>query len=517
MQSWLEITPTKQNDKITYPRGIDAQLYDWQTAELGGETLVICEGELDRLLLASRGITAVTSTHGAGTFKQEWAEKLAGKYKKTYICFDNDEAGRKGAERAAKIVEHGGHKTYIVSLPKEVGDGGDITDYFIKLKGVSEDLFGRYAKPYPERIDVSKFSPIASEQLVSILASTIKHDNANKQITFLCELSAFTENAQFNISFNAPSATGKSYGPTEIAQYFPPDDVIEIAYCSPTAFFHDVGEYDRENNRYTADLSHKILIFLDQPHNELLARLRPLLSHDKKEILLKITDKSQKFGMKTKNVLLRGYPSVIFCTAGLRIDEQESTRFLLLSPEVSQAKIQDGIDMAIRKESNSATFASWLNEIPERALLIERIRAIKLEGITEINIANPERIRERFLRDNRVLKPRHQRDIKRLLALVKAFALLNPWWRDRSGSTITANNADIDAALALWDKIAVSQELNVPPYVYDIYQDVILPAWRDKNSNVETALDGKIELKGVSRQEVLSKHSEVYGRMLDGT
>jgi hypothetical protein len=53
----------------------------------------------------------------------------------------------------------------------------------------------------------------------------------------------------------------------------------------------------------------------------------PLLSHDKKEIAIKITDKTQKNGTKTKNILLRGYPSVIFCTAGLRIDEQEATRF----------------------------------------------------------------------------------------------------------------------------------------------------------------------------------------------
>jgi hypothetical protein len=178
------------------------------------------------------------------------------------------------------------------------------------------------------------FNPITAQYLIDTLGITTNQDKANKVVTFLCQLSAYTENAQFNVSYNAPSSTGKSYIPTEIASLFPKEDVIELAYCSPTAFFHDVGKYDKAFNGYKIDLSRKILIFLDQPHNDLLARLRPLLSHDRKEINLKITDKSQKMGLRTKNILIRGYPAVIFCTAGLRIDEQEATRFLLLSPEV---------------------------------------------------------------------------------------------------------------------------------------------------------------------------------------
>ena len=144
-------------------------------------------------------------------------------------------------------------------------------------------------------VDVSQFKPLSSQDLIEILGLTIKKDEENKLITFLCQLSVYTENSQFNISFNAPSSTGKSYIPTEIARLFPEKDVIEIGYCSPTAFFHDIGEYIKEKGGYLVDLSKKILIFLDQPHTQLLERLRPLLSHDKKEINLKITDKTQKF------------------------------------------------------------------------------------------------------------------------------------------------------------------------------------------------------------------------------
>ncbi len=512
----LRQDPSFGNDKITYPKGAEAQVYDWDILSKidTAKQLVISEGEMDRLLLLSKNVSAITSTHGAMTFKEEWVSKIP-KNTKVYICFDNDEAGKKGSERVAKMVENSGYETHIITLPEEVGEAGDITDYFVKLGGSVDDLFLKYAKPYPERIDTSQFSQMSSEKLLDTLGLTIKYDAENKLATFLCELSAYTENAQFNISYNAPSSTGKSYIPTEIARLFPEDDVMEIAYCSPTAFFHDVGQYDKDKNSYLVDLSHKILIFLDQPHNELLARLRPLLSHDKKEIAIKITDKTQKNGTKTKNILLRGYPSVIFCTAGLRIDEQEATRFLLLSPEVNQDKIQQGISATIRKEANSDDFKSWLEENPDRMLLKERIRAIKLEKIKEINIASHETIEEKFLTKNKTLKPRHQRDIKRLLSLIKSFAILNVWWRERNGSTITANEEDINEAFKLWDKIAVSQELNLPPYIYNLYKEVILPAWEVKNSDRSEVFEEITGKLGLSRQEVLDKHFEVYGRMLD--
>ncbi len=371
------------------------------------------------------------------------------------------------------------------------------------------------AKEYPEKIDVSQFKPLSLQELVEILGLTIKKDEENKIVTFLCEVSAFTDNAQFNISYNAPSATGKSYIPTEIARLFPEEDVKELAYCSPTAFFHDVGEWHKEMKGYVVDLSRKILIFLDQPHNELLARLRPLLSHDKKEISLKITDKTQKFGLKTKNILLKGYPAVIFCTAGLRIDEQEATRFLLLCPEINQEKIREGITEAIKKEADNESYQGWLEENPKRKLLKERLRAIKLENVGEIKIANPEKIKERFLGANKMLKPRHQRDIKRLISLIKSFALLNLWWRERSSSAIVANDDDIEQAFKVWDEIATSQELNLPPYIYNLYQEVILKAWQDKNGNRSGELAEMVGAMGLSRQEILQKHYEVYGRMLD--
>jgi hypothetical protein len=364
-----------------------------------------------------------------------------------------------------------------------------------------------------ENLNEIYFEPITSQELIEVLGLTIKKDEENKLVTFLCQLSAYTKDSQFNISFNAPSSTGKSYIPTEIARLFPEGDVIEVGYCSPTAFFHDVGKYDKEKQGYTVDLSGKILIFLDQPHTLLLQHLRPMLSHDKKEIRLKITDKSQKFGLKTKNIFLKGFPAVIFCTAGLKIDEQETTRFLLLSPETDREKIREAIQEKIKKEADKEAYLSWLEENPKRKSLKARIEAIKRENIQEINIGSPEKIEERFLAKDK-LKPRYQRDIGRIISLMKAFALLNLWDRERKGSAIVANEEDIEKAFRIWDAISESQEYNLPPYIYNLYQDVILTAWNEKNQKRTQGFEEITGQLGLTRREVMQEHLQVYGRVL---
>lgn len=504
----LRQDPQDGSDKVTYPKG-QAQLYDWDALKNTNSPLVICEGELDRLLLVGKGVNAITSTHGAGTFKQEWTERLTS-FEKIYICFDRDEAGVKGAKRVAEIVENTG--TYLVTLPEEVGDGGDITDYFTKNNGTLEDLLGKYAKPYPERIDPSQFEPLTAADLNKVLGLTIKQDEVNKAVTFQCMLSAFTENNQFNISFNAPSSTGKSYIPLEVSTLFPADDLMKLGSASPTAFFHERGEYDKEKNTITVDLSRKIIIFLDMPNNALLERLRALLSHDEKTIESKITDKNQKGGNRTKTVIIKGFPAVVFCSAGLKIDEQEGTRFILLSPEVSQDKLREGINQRLRKEADEQAYREWLESDPARQLLKLRIQAIKQEKIAEIIVPEDEKetIKQYFLDGKKILKPRHQRDIGRLIGLTKTFALLNCWFRERKGRTIYATMDDVVEATRLWDKIAESQEHNLPPYIFNLYKEVILPAWEEKN-------DDKVfqdEWVGVSQQEIMRKHYATYGTHL---
>jgi len=129
--------PADESDspKMLTTPGSCAELYGWERVRTDAPYVVICEGEFDRLVLESRGFPAVTSTGGALTFRLAWAEALRA-VPDVYVCFDADEAGRIGAERVARLVPH----ARVVTLPPEVGESGDVTDFFVRL-GMSADAF----------------------------------------------------------------------------------------------------------------------------------------------------------------------------------------------------------------------------------------------------------------------------------------------------------------------------------------------------------------------------------------
>lgn len=495
--------------KFFPPSGSSASLYGTAGFENAAEVWV-CEGEFDQMILEQNGIVSVTSTAGAGTFKPEWAKVLI-RVPRIVVCFDKDEAGKKGADRTIKILEEELAHTSIfrANLPDDMEESADISNYFGSYGGNAETLqklptFAGGKKP----IDPTIFPPLSSKDLIEILGLTIKKDNHNKLATFLCELSAFTESSQFNVSFNAPSSTGKSYIPMEVARLFPEEDVVQIGHCSPTSFFHENGVYNKERGGTEIDYSRKILIFLDQPHAQLLERLRPLLSHDKKEMTVKITDKSQHSGMRTKTVFIKGFPAVIFCSAGIMIDEQEGTRFLLLSPETSREKVYQGVHEKILRETDPKAYQENLDNNPDRALLKERILAIRNERIEEIFLPDTGTIEKLFMEGKEYLKPRHQRDVGRFIAFVRMFALLNLWLRERRENCIVANDMDVQEAMELWRVLSESQEHNLPPYIYDLYKDVILPAFREKSNGSNIVL-------GLTKKDISKKHQSVHGRFLE--
>ncbi len=345
-----------------------------------------------------------------------------------------------------------------------------------------------------------EWEEITSEDILKVLGQTIKKDDFNKLLVFLCQLLAYSESSQINLSFNAPSSSGKSYLALEIADLFPKEDVLKLGYASPTSFFHTTSEYSKEKNGYVVNLERKIVVFLDMPHSLLLQHLRPLLSHDEKEILVKITDKSAKGGIRTKDIFIRGYPAVLFCSANFNLDEQELTRFILLSPETNQEKIREAIYERVKKEADKEGYFKLLNENPDRQALKQRIVDVRDSLVSKIDLGNPEKLLQMFYERNEILKPRHSRDIQRIASLAKAFALLNLWTRERVGDAIKTNEKDLENAFKIWDEISIAQDLGVSPYILNLYKEVIVPVYEEK---------GKA---GLTRQEVLKKHFEVYGR-----
>ena len=138
----------KSGPKMLSTRGAHAELYGWERVLSKPEQIIICEGEFDRLVLEAQGFAAVTSTAGAATFRLEWAEALR-EIPGVYVCFDNDAAGRTGAQRVARLIPH----ARLVRLPEEVGEGGDVTDFFVRLDKSRQEFLGllEAAEPAPQK------------------------------------------------------------------------------------------------------------------------------------------------------------------------------------------------------------------------------------------------------------------------------------------------------------------------------------------------------------------------------
>jgi hypothetical protein len=223
------------------------------------------------------------------------------------------------------------------------------------------------------------------EELAVILNTSVKRDKAPKVISFCAMLLAQTNEDQLNIGYQSESSTGKSYIPIELSSYFPQNEISIIASASPTAFYHDSANsrWDNERKTQIVELQHKILIFLDQAHFQLLEKLRPMLSHDQKELRYMITDKSQRHGLKTKNIIIKGYPSVFFCSTKQDPDEQEKTRMILLSPSIDQEKLVESLELAALRKSNSEEYRRVIQQDPTRIWLQTRIRGIR-QGVSEM-------------------------------------------------------------------------------------------------------------------------------------
>ncbi len=130
--------------KMLSLRGTHVELYGWEVLRLRPQRVIICEGEFDRLVLEANGFEAVTSTGGAGTFKPESIDAFA-EIPEVYVCCDRDYAGRQGALRVAGMIAH----AKIVELPEEVGRGGDVTDFFVRLGKTSGDFESLLSQAQP--------------------------------------------------------------------------------------------------------------------------------------------------------------------------------------------------------------------------------------------------------------------------------------------------------------------------------------------------------------------------------
>jgi replicative DNA helicase len=110
---------------FTCTSGWEIGLYNAPALNDECKEIIMVEGEADTLSLLSHNVTNVVGVPGAGVHKAAWVEALDRINPKIYILFDNDTAGKKGAQSLAGRI--GIERCFKITLPTGVKD---VNDYF---------------------------------------------------------------------------------------------------------------------------------------------------------------------------------------------------------------------------------------------------------------------------------------------------------------------------------------------------------------------------------------------------
>ena len=498
---------------MAYPTGAESVLFGMtDLKKSNSDSILICGGEYDRIVALTMGfdMPVVTSTAGEGTFKRSWVDLLDGR-RSIYICLDNDKTGEESTLRIAKIIsnELPNACVYKVPIPTDLGEKADLTDAHNAGHTGKDLLENAYQISGRQTVIRDALGEMSISDLASVLDLTIKHDYYNKIIVFLAMLSMYTNRQQMNISLNGRSSSGKTYIAQEVAKLFPKMDYVTYNRISPTGLFHleDERSVD-ENGDSVVDLERKTLILLDQVGTQLQQNLRPLLSHDEKMLRNLITNPDKKGRNVSKHEYIKGFCATIWCSANLRMDEQEQTRLIILSPEISETKLNDSLEMIGKVENDSKSVDDTIKQSSERNALIDRIYYVRDLNIGDIEIPEEFNVVEKFKATLDKILPRHQRDLQHVYSLIKAHTLLNAPTRELKGEkTLVAKQQDVDEAFEIWRHIRRSQSSGVPAQVLQFYDACIVPAFLDKYP------DGKGD--GVTYEELQAKNYAQDGEMLN--
>ena len=136
----------------------------------GEDTLIICEGYMDVIAMHAAGFTNAVATLGTA-ITSEHARIIKRYVSKAVLAYDGDEAGRKAADRAIKLLSEAGVETRILVMR----DAKD-PDEFIKK-------FGREA--FRRLIDESRSR---FDYIIETVVSKYNLDNADEKIKAAGEL-----------------------------------------------------------------------------------------------------------------------------------------------------------------------------------------------------------------------------------------------------------------------------------------------------------------------------------------
>jgi hypothetical protein len=364
------------------------------------------------------------------------------------------------------------------------------------------------------------------DTLMQHIQKRVKNDYGHVNAVLCTALSAYTNNP-LNYFAKGPSSIGKTHGITETLKMFPQNTIWYLGGLTPKALIHEHGtlvdehgneiEDDwieqrldlwddaRRNNvtvkkdryvlvkqlqreykdvlrcsRYVVDLSDKLIVFLESPNIETWMILRPLLSHDVQETTYKFPDKTKQGSLRTKTVVLKGFPAMICCTTDEKYLEDLSTRSLTATPNTDIEKFQQAIHLLGQQRSRPWKFD--LSRDPEFAEIQEYLTRLRdILRIRSWNIIIPYADELAAIYPHQLA--RDMRDFDHFLQLIYTYTILHLFQRPRidapHGKLVFSTIHDFELALRLFRDIEETTRSGLPGHVVKFFHDTIVPLTQD--------------------------------------
>jgi hypothetical protein len=186
---------------------------------------------------------------------------------------------------------------------------------------------------------------------IHVIEKTVKQDTSLVKLITYTGLSAYTSDP-LNLAIIAPTAEGKTHPVEQTISKFCPEDVQRIGTMSPKVLIRQDGILVNEKNesiqdevnqlklqmkdkdaedletlklkleelyktaRCLIDLRNKIYVFYEPPDRGMWDILKPILSHDTEYMTHNYVYDVPGIGHPVKKIVTRGWPAVIFCSAG---------------------------------------------------------------------------------------------------------------------------------------------------------------------------------------------------------
>lgn len=253
----------------------------------------------------------------------------------------------------------------------------------------------------------------------------------------------------------------------------------------------------------------KILVFLEPPDKEVWTILKPILSHDSPEIEYPFVNQTDREGHQTKDVIVRGWPSCIFCSAR---DESKwdmwpeiKSRFLISSPNMIPQKYQESKELiSIRKGFPNLIQQQIVISNDEIELAKDCILLIK-QKITELRSKNNNGNRisiwipysKLLERELPATKGTDVRLVKRIFSLLNVVPIVKYNLRKMLVLCSTGDGYKEDeetsviADFDLREVLSITQNFEgIPKYKIEFFNDVFYPCYKSKDDIPDSNKEG---------------------------